>query len=269
MALDNDPATQFADSDSEGESDRTSKTPVTVLSDTMDTAQYKKALMFKGAKGSNSGLYYVNYNTAKGGDGLNRDEKNQLASDVANADANFSALQHSLNIIVATTKTLHTEPFNNALNGLLENAETQSLELSAQLDMANTFKQNEKHKQETIKCINYYSSCWRKRRKICMDFLIGMEELTEGTVTVKACLRGNGPIDIDSDEEIIKLALDFAKKKQNRTFTSKGAMSGCNRSNKSNLMKSGLHASDDFVAVTLDAQGNIQRIYTNDENVSA
>ena len=263
MALDNDITTQFADSDSEeeGGTGSTSKKPAAVTaSSQIDNIQYKKSLLFKGAKGNNSGIYYVNYNTAQGGDGLDRDEKNQLVSDNAIADGNYSTMQNSLNIILTETKKLQTESFNSEMNELVEKAGKDSLELSAQLEMARAFRCNEKHKEGTIKRINYFSSHWRKRRKICMDFLITMEELTEGTITAKSCLRGNGQIDIDSDEAIIKLAQDFGAKKR-RILSSKVAMSAC----KAGTKKSGLPAADNFVAVVLDGQGTVQRIHLDDE----
>lgn len=264
MALDNDVTTQFADSDSE-EEERKKKKVATVARDQSNNVQFNNALLFKGAKGSNSGLYYVNHNTAKGGDGLDREEKNQLASDMASADANYAALQNSLDLTRLQTKKLQTEPFNNVMNALVLKADAELLELSAQLDTARTFECNEKHKEGTIKRINYFSSYWRKRRKICMDFLITMEELTEGTVSVKSCLSGNGQIDIESDETIIKLARDFAGKKQKRIMSSKGAMSSC----KVDAKTSGPHASETFVAVALDTQGNVQRIYLQDEKYTA
>lgn len=261
MALDNDVTTQFADSDIEDEDEPSSKKPAKVTtSDVIDTVQYKKSLLFKGAKGNNSGIYYVNYNVAQGGDGLDRDEKNQLASDNVSADTKYSALQTSFNSILSATKKLQTEPFNSEMNGLLEKAEKESNELLAKLEMARSFQCNEKHKEGTIKHINHYSSYWRKRRKICMDFLISLEELTEGAITVNSCLLGNGPIDIDSDEAIIKLAQDFAAKKHNRTLSSKVAMPIRKQSK-----NSGLQASDSFVAVSLDGQGKVQRVHLHDE----
>ena len=266
MALDNDVSTQFAESDSEEESKRTLKKPTAATSDQIENTQYKKSLLFKGAKGNNSGIYYVNYLTAKGGDGLDRDVKNQLASDNANADANCVALQVSLTNTLSLTKKIQTEPFNSEMNGILEKAENESLELLGQLDMARAFQCNAKHKENTIKRINYFSSFWRKRRKTCMDFLISMEEITEGTITAKSCLRGTGPIDIDSDDAIIKLAKDFATKKSNRTLTSKGE--GQKSKCKPDANNPGLLASDNFVAVSLDSQGNVKRIQLRDENDS-
>jgi hypothetical protein len=264
MSLDNDVTTQFADSDSEEEGARNStKSAILATSDQIDYAQFKKSLIFKGAKGNNSGIYYLNYNAAKGGDGLDRDEKNQLASDNASADVTYSELQHSLQIISSATKKLQIEPFNSELDGLLEKAEEELHKLSSQLEIARAYQCNEKHKEETIKRINHFSSDWRKRRKICMDFLISMEELTEGTITAKSCLCGNGPIDIDSDEAIIKLAREFTAKKRTRTLSSKAATS-FSKPGTNNLS---VQSSDNFVAVALDSQGTVQRIYLHDKEL--
>ena len=37
-------------------------------------------------------------------------------------------------------------------------------------------------------------STWRKRKRSCMEFLMNMEEATDGKVDVKKCLKGDGAV---------------------------------------------------------------------------
>jgi hypothetical protein len=257
MVMDNDVSSQFVDSDSEGEDGAKPKKSIKGTVEPSDVSAFKSSLLFKGAKGTNSGLFYVNYNEVKGGLGLDRDEKNQLASNIAIGESKYQALQDSVKTIYLTTTKLQSEPLNSQLSTLLVNGASDSSKLQGQLELARTFTTNEKEKEQNKKRIDYYSSIWRKRRKLCIEFLTSMEELTDGTVTAKSCLSGHGPIDIDSDEAITKLALDIAQKKRTRVLTSKTYGS----STKSNTTKPPFQASENFVAVSLDSQGMVRRVY--------
>lgn len=262
MALGNDFPTQFIESDSEGEDDVPKKlATIKVKENSSSNIQFQHSLSFKGSKGSNSGLYYVNYNDAKDGNGLDRDEKNHLLSDLATVRSKHESLHNAVNAIRLTTSQLLLEPLNKDLNNMLTTAESKLIDLGEQLDVARQYVVNEKDKEKTKKRIEYFSSFWRKRRKLCLDFLIGFEELTEGAVTAKSCLGGNGPIDIDSDEAIVKLALDFAKKKRSRMIASKSGSSSA----KSDIGKSTMHPSETFVAVKLDSRGNVERVHIHDD----
>jgi hypothetical protein len=258
MALDNDYSTQFVDSDNDDD-DKTTKDKKIHNSASIYT-QFKNSLSYKGGKGSSSGLYYVNYNEAKGGDGLDGEEKNQLSADIATAISKKSVIEHELYNKRAVATKLRSEPVNDDLNTLLAKAESESCELFSQLECTRKFKANEKLKEYTKKRIDYFSSVWRKRRKLCMDFLICMEELTEGLVTLKTCLGGNGQIDIESDENIISLAREFSKKKRHHNVSLQTAEPNMN----SGTSKPGLQPSKNFVAVSLDSQCKVQRIYIGD-----
>jgi hypothetical protein len=55
------------------------------------------------------------------------------------------------------------------------------------------------------------TTVWRKRRRICMDFLKAMGENAEGTVSVNKCLKVDGQIDIDADEAVVAAAVEAVK----------------------------------------------------------
>lgn len=260
MALDNDNCNPFVDTDNESGDDEPRKSTTVKKSTSADTEnQFKNALSFKGGKGSNSSLYYVNYNDAKGGSGLDSEDKNKLFADAANAEAKLVETKRYLTTTRGTIEKLLSEPMNAELNTLLKKAEAESSELSAQLEEARKLTVNVQHIHHTKKKIEYFASFWRKRRKLCMDFLITMEELTDGAVSVKKCQSGDGPIEIDGDETCAKLATEFAKKKLNQGGSSKG--------NKTiTASKSGCVSVNKFAAVLLDSQGNIQRIFIDDHS---
>lgn len=103
------------------------------------------------------------------------------------------------------------------------------------------------------------------------EFLVSMEENTDGSVSAKKCLSGDGQIDIDSDEAIAKSAVEFAKKKRAKLG---GALGGKKRpavrSSKQPATANApetdtISASEDFVAVTLDSQGNVKRVLVGDQ----
>ena len=80
-----------------------------------------------------------------------------------------------------------------------------------------------------------------------------MEECTDGTISLKKCLKGDGQIDIDSDETALKGAITFASRKKVKTV-------------KSGSAKGGVQPSVDFVGCTLSAQGKPERVFIGAEN---
>jgi hypothetical protein len=249
MALDNGSYTQFVDTDHESEDDEPRKIATIKKSAPVDT----KNLSFKSGKGSNSGLHYVNYDNAKGGGRLNAEDKNKLLADSAKANAKLVDMNRTLSTTRSTIEKLVSEPMNSELNILLKNAEAESSVMSGQLEEARKLTVNVQYIHRTKKKIEYYASFWRKRRKLCADFLITLEELTDGTVSLKKCQAGDGPIEIECDEACAKLATEFAKKKSNQ--------SGNGKVNKTSaISQSCCKSFSKFVAVMLDSQGKVQRI---------
>lgn len=81
-----------------------------------------------------------------------------------------------------------------------------------------------------------------------------MEESTEGTISLKKCLKGEGALEIDSDEAAIKGAMTFAQRK--RPNVSRGSLSGGGKNGAENE-----RPDDNFIGVTLNALGKPERVF--------
>ena len=259
MALDKaDAGNPFDGSDDEDDK-KASSTDSKASSD-----PFAGSLAFKAGKSANSTLYYVDYNKAKNGNGLDLEERNELLTAVAAAQAKETALKTSINRMTAETKKLLQEPTNEEATARLE-AETPALaDLQSQVEEARKLQVNEKHKKQVKRRIDNMTAQWRKRRRICMDFLIAMEENTDGTISAKKCLAGDGQIEIDSDEVVAKHALEFAKKKRNKPMIHKKRALGA----KKQSAPKGILADEAFVAVKLSSAGTVERVYLDDDRDS-
>ena len=118
-------------------------------------------------------------------------------------------------------------------------------DLKASLEESRQYAGNEKKREQTKKRIRELADVWWKRRRMCNDFLQGMEDATEGTISVKKCLAGDGQIDIDSDEAIIAAEREMyemrkAKKKQSGD---------------------GLSPTSNFIGVQFTSAAKVERVY--------
>ena len=266
MALDKQSSNQFADSDDE-EDDEPKKKKAKTLSNEesidVEANSYKGSLSYKPGKGDSSSLFYVNYTIAKNGDGLSRDDKNKLLADLAAAQAQEASIQATLKQTKADADKLLAEPTNEQAVALLE-AEASALQkLKQEVEAASKFKDNAKYMQQTKRRIDNMVSYWRNRRRLCMDFLYSMEELTEGTISAKKCLTGDGQIELDSDEVTAKRAVEYGKKKRSRP--SIGAKRPIKSKQVSKSKVPGIEPTESFVAVLLDTQGSVKRVHIDDE----
>jgi hypothetical protein len=89
-----------------------------------------------------------------------------------------------------------------------------------------------------------------------LQFISMMEESTEGTISLKKCLKGEGSLEIDSDEAAIKGAIAFAQRK--RPSVSRGSLSG---GGKNGVERGGLLPDENFIGVTLNALGKPERVF--------
>lgn len=249
MALDKDSSNQFADSDEESDQPKKSKKKV------RDGNSLDLSLCFKAGRNPSTSLYYVDYNAAKNGNGLDREEKNNLDAKLAQIEAERDNIKMTIKAHEAETAKLLAEPKNDEAMALLESEGLAIMEAKMELEAARKFKVNEKHRQQLKQRIFVMTAEWRKRRRICMDFLTSMEDSTEGTVNARKCLSGDGQIDIDSDEAVAKHALEFGKKKRSKIVSSK---------KRSLQQQPDILADEYFVAVTLDSQGCVKRVFLDD-----
>lgn len=275
MALDKESDNQFADSDDGDDEDnqpKKKKAKKTAAKNHQESGidvqanSYKGSLTYKeGSKGVSSSLYYVNYTIAKNGDGLSRDDKNKLLADLNAAQTQRASMQGTLEQTKAVADKLLAEPTNEQAVARLEEEAAALQQLSQQVDEARQYKDNATYMSQTKRRINNMVSYWRKRRRLCLDFLYSMEELSEGTVSAKKCLAGDGQIELDSDEVLAKRAVEYGKKKRSCPL-SIGAKRPLNMKKKAPKTKvPGIEPSESFVAVLLDTQGSVKRVHIDEE----
>ncbi len=222
---------------------------------------YSASLVFKVGKNLSTNLYFTDYTKVKG---MERLEQETLMTDLATAKAEQKSIKANLNSTREVTSKLLAEPTNEELTLKLEAAEKNVQELEEKIVEARKLKVNEKHKEKTKKRIENMAAQWRQRRRSCLEFLTTMEENTDGAVSRSKCLKGDGQIAIDSDEAVAKAAIEHAKEKRDRA--AKGGLQ--RRKSLSAIRAVGKGGStvgleSNVVAVTLDAQLNIVRIYGN------
>ena len=123
-------------------------------------------------------------------------------------------------------------------------------DLQASVEESRQYAGNEKKREQTKKRIRNLADVWWRRRRQCTDFLQGMEDATEGTISVKKCLAGDGQIDIDSDEAIINAEREMyemrkAKKAKTKTHSTSG----------------GVPPSTNFIGVQFSSTSKVERVY--------
>jgi uncharacterized protein YjhX (UPF0386 family) len=256
MALDkNDDKNPFASSDEEQEE---KEKPASSNND-----PYAGSFLLKVGKSQSTNLYYVAHNKLKG---LDQNQRNTLLQNIGMANAEGDALKDTLKTTLEQATKLLSEPTNEEVTERLETQEANVNDLQSQVEEAQKLKVNEKHKQKTKRKIQNMAAQWRKRKRLCMDFLIAMEENTDGTVRAKKCLSGDGQIALDSDENVANAAVEFAKKKRARKSKDGNPgrkVLGANMTVSNNASTS--LADESFVAVNLDSQYNVCRIYVDDK----
>lgn len=280
MALDKASENVFDDSDDEDQPASKKKAKPS------STEPYEGSLCLKAGKSAGTSLYYVDHTKLKNnGDGLDCDEKNALYSEVAKSKAEKDALLAKIkedNIIAAK---LLLEPTNEEAIARLATEEAALSELRTTVEDSRQLKGNEKIKAQLIRRIDKMAAEWRKRRRTTMDFLVTLEEMTDGTVSAKKCLAGDGQIELDSDETVSASQVAYAKKKKAKSGGGSGSTSMLGKrsrsgggvvATKNKKSAAGARGENDssslnlppgdenFVAVMLDSQGRVKRIYLED-----
>lgn len=194
MALDTfNPETQFADSDDEDEDNKASKKKRAKIGSSDD--EYAGSLSIKAGRNTNTTLYYCDYSKlSNNGNGLLPDDRNTLLSDHQVAKAELEAQNASIKSMATETSKLLSEPTNEEATVSLERSEECVQNLREEVEAAQELKNFEKHRIKIGKKVDVMTSQWRKRRRVCMDFLMAMEDNTDGTISVKKCLTGDGQI---------------------------------------------------------------------------
>jgi hypothetical protein len=250
----------FADSDDEEEE---TKEP-------SEKKPFTGSLIFKMGKNAGSSLYYVDYTKIRP---MSDDERQKLAQDIASGNAELSGLQQDLASNQILTTKLLAEPTNEELVSRLDQEEKDVAGLIEQVQEAKQLMVNAEIRRKLQKKIMSMCGHWRKRKRMTMDFLIGMEEMTDGAIIAKKCLAGLDPLSLESDEEIIKQAKENYFNKKMRVASGRKGLGGNLKMLNANkggvggdvgLKSSGL-ADPAFIGVRLDSQGAVERVYAEDE----
>ena len=205
---------------------------------------YAGSLFFKAGKSAASSLYYVDHNKIKE---MSFEEKRELAERLANARAEHEHLGLVLKKTDTMTNQLLIEPTNDDLLERLSDLEKDVAVLAEKVNDAKALSINESHKNQLKRKIQSMAGHYRKRKQLCCSFLSSLEEMSDGTISKKKCLKGEGQIALDSDESINKAAIAYARSK--KRF----------KANKVSL------ANQSFVGVVLDSQRMVKRIHVDEE----
>jgi hypothetical protein len=251
MALDSfSPECQFAESDDDEGNSRPSSKKKSNVGTSLD--EYAGCIILKPGRNANSCLYYVDYSKLyNNGNGMLAEDRNELLSSYEKAKQELQIFESDIKMMSDETIRLLSEPINLDLNTIVETLEVEVSELKQRVSESMGLKSNEKLRKSLMKKIDNMAAQWRKRKRITMDFLVMMEDVTEGTVCVKKCMNGDGPMDIDSDEAVIKGQIQFLEQKRQRGMI----QNMCRGGNKSQARKKqktcgateGFEGDDNFV----------------------
>lgn len=234
-----------------------------------DQDPFSGSLLFKSGRNVNTSLYYVSHGKLENnGNGLNPHIRNELISEKLKSELDESNLKCKLAMLETHTTQLVSEPNNEEASATLEVEESVMKDLRENLVIARALKVNEKHKKDLKRRIEVMTMQWRKRRRICLDFLISMEESSDGMISAEKCLSGDGQIDIDSDKAAIRDAKAYASKKKIRKVIVSGQIKYNKKTHYGNREMSEINndliADENFIAVELNNQGCVCRIFLDD-----
>ena len=210
---------------------------------------YTASLLFKPGRNAQNSLYYVDlFKSTDQGNGLDGKAKSDLCMTLAKSDHIIQTLQDKINLTRRESTALIIQPVNETVMLLLDAARSKLIANQMKTEDSRKLKANMLHKKRIKRRVTHMASEWRKRRRLCLDFLAMAEEMTEGVVQRSSCLLGDGPFEIRSDSCVANIALTkFTKKKETQT---------------KQLVTSSLSLSNDcFVAVRLNTQGTVERVY--------
>jgi hypothetical protein len=255
------------DSDDEGDAPKSNKNSSSSANDPfVGTVSYKYG---KGgdAKNLSSILYYADYTKQKNQGDPDPVESSAIATDLSMVENEVLAMETEHNRLAAETAKLLSEPTNEDAEQQLATEVPLVDELRAQVEEARKLKVNEKQRKSLTKASASMAAEWRKRKRLCTEFLIWIDEATEGTCNMKKILKGDGQFYCESDEMAIataKAAEESKKKKAllGRCRNKKGKFNAGVSSDSSS--SSSPLADSNFIGVTMNSQGLVERVYLED-----
>ena len=243
------------DGGGDSEDDDFVKTTKKSSSKSAETDSFAGTLLRKVGRNANTTLYYTNQSKLPNdGNGLIPDDRNELISSMEKSKEERKELLKTTQSIDRKVSALLSEPLNEEMKKLLPLEESAVEELSNKVEAARKLKVNETRVKSTKRKVEKMATYWRKRKRLCIDFLNMMDENTEGVVTAKKCLSGNGQIDIESDEVAVKQAKQFHENRKKRQHIKKSKI----------IIEDEPKASESFIAVKQASNGTIERIYLDE-----
>lgn len=232
---------------------------------------YKGSIILKTGRGVSSNIYYADQKRLPfKGNGLPFGEKMQLQTDLAQAEQELQVLNGQLASAAKETVKLAGEPTNSEADATLETEELVLEDMRKQAEASRELLVNDAERIKTRDRVNSMVIEWRKRRGMCFRFIRNIEDLTEGTITLKQCLKDGGQIGIESDEMVIAAARESAVAR-NRKVVGKSRIItpkkyGGGRGSGSKL--SGLEANPAFIGVRLENSvvSEVCRVFTAAEH---
>eukprot|EP00594_Rhizosolenia_setigera_P008632 CAMPEP_0178967614 /NCGR_PEP_ID=MMETSP0789-20121207/17712_1 /TAXON_ID=3005 /ORGANISM="Rhizosolenia setigera, Strain CCMP 1694" /LENGTH=691 /DNA_ID=CAMNT_0020653283 /DNA_START=210 /DNA_END=2285 /DNA_ORIENTATION=+ len=228
---------------------------------------YTESLLIKVGRNASSTLYFVNYNKLpNNGNGMELDERSEFMSISVQTNEELNTLTKEFHQINSQTKTLLDQPQNEELDQTIQDLSKEIETLSSKMNHLKQYEGNEEKRKLLHQNISHMSTIWRKRRRMTKEFLLMMEEATDGAITVKKSFRGdtNG-LDVESDEYAIAQTKEWIKMKRGRhnnnsmrMMNKKKASTGGNSSS--------VVADETFIGVTMNVQGKVERVYMESDN---
>ena len=215
---------------------------------------YTGSLTKKDGRNANNVLYFVNYSSSyvtNSGNGLPPDERNELIGAEQKSAQDLQSIRDNLKSMQEQTKKLLSEPTNKEAEDRIAKEDQVLADLKASVEESRQYAGNEKKREQTKKRIRELADVWWKRRRMCSDFLQNMEDATEGTISVKKCLAGDGQIDIDSDEAIIAAEKEMWEMRKAKKTKKKHAGGG-------------LPPTANFIGVQFTSAAKVERVYAQE-----
>lgn len=218
-------------------------------------------LMFKAGRNPQTSLYYFNYNKMKE---MDNDERQSLYAALANADAEVEELKCNTASTQTNATNLLSEPTNVELIPILQKAEEDVAALREQVADSRKLQVHTGTRIACQKKIQKMAAQWSKRKRMCLSFLSALEENTDGAVTIQKSLSGDGPLQLDSDEAVVKAELGLAKQKaEKRKQGPSNVRATMKKQKKEPSLSSSL--SSGLVAVRLAKGGKVERVYFHED----
>ena len=252
----------FAD-DSEDEED--TKSSKKKSSSKKSSDEYAASVSVKEGRNTSTTLYFIDHTKLRNnGNGLLPEDRNELVSNLESSKQEFVTLQQKHKQISQSTAQLLSEPKNGELETELHELTSKMEVVESKLGEASAYESNAKYARQLKGRIGSMASEWRKRKRLCTEFIGNMEDASDGTISLKKCAKGDGPIFMETDEAAIKGAKEYAENSKKRPkLVSKSK--GLKQRNGTKNQSVGMQPDEKLIGVLMSSSGMPTRVYL-DEN---